>query len=105
MTKENRRETGNTIKLKKGYKVRVISGKDKGREGEVIHVFPNRDRVVVSGINMVKSFRKKTQKDEGGIIEMEAPLRVSKVALICPKCKEAVRVGKSGICKNCGKKI
>ncbi len=93
------------MKIKKGDKVRVLSGKDKGREGEVISVNPRLGKVVVSGINMLKSFRKKTQEEEGGIIEAEAPLTVSKAALICPKCKKAVRVGKGRVCRSCGANI
>lgn len=93
------------MKIRKSDKVRVLSGKDKGREGEVVRVNPQLGKIVVAGINMVKAFRKKTQEEEGGIIEMEAPLSASKVALICPKCKKSVRVGKGRVCKNCGAKV
>ena len=97
------------MKILKGDKVKVILGKDKGREGEIIRVFPKTNRVVVKGLNLFKKHIKATQNQTGGIIEKERPLLVSKVVLICPNCKKAVRVGyqldkeghKYRICKKC----
>lgn len=93
------------LKIRKGDKVRVISGKDKGREGEVVRAIPEEGKVVVAGINIVKHFTKKTQKEPGGIIEAEAPLWASKVVLICPKCKKPSRLRKGRVCKNCKAEI
>lgn len=93
------------MKVKKGDKVRVLSGKDLGREGEVLRVFPKEEKVIVAGINKVAHFTKKTTKEPGGIIMKEAPLWISKIAFLCPKCKKAVRLGKGRICRNCGAKV
>ena len=93
------------VKIRKGDKVRVLSSKDRGREGEVILVLPRKGKVVVGGINLLKHFTKKTDKEPGGIIEAEAPLWVSKVALLCPKCKKAVRLRKGRVCQNCRAKV
>ena len=89
--------------------VKILLGKDKGREGEVIRSIPRKNQVVVKGLNLFKKHIKATSNQKGGIIEKERPLLVSKVALICPECKKTVRVGyqidKSGekhrICKKC----
>ncbi|OGC53977.1 50S ribosomal protein L24 [candidate division WWE3 bacterium RIFCSPHIGHO2_01_FULL_48_15] len=93
------------IKIRKGDKVKVLTGRDRGREGEVARVFPSEGKIIVGGINMLKRFTKKTQKEPGGIVEVEAPLSVSKVAFLCSKCKKASRLGKGRICKNCGAKV
>jgi len=93
------------LKIKKGDKVKILTGKDQGQEGEVMSVSTGRGKVLVSGINLVKHFGKKTPQDEGGIVEREAPLPVSNVAIVCPKCKKASRVSKDRVCKNCGAKI
>jgi large subunit ribosomal protein L24 len=97
------------MKLIKGDKVKVLIGKDKGREGEITRVFPKKNKVVVKGLNIFKKHIKATQQSKGGIIEKERPFLVSKVILICPECKKAVRVGyqidkqgnKYRICKKC----
>jgi large subunit ribosomal protein L24 len=96
--------------IKKKDKVIVLSGKDKGKKGEVLDVFPNKDRVIVSKINFVKRHTKPTQKDPGGIREKEAPIAASKVMLICPKCNQAFRSKfdklsdgkKVRVCRKCG---
>ena len=93
----------------KGDKVKVLLGKDKGREGEVVRSFPKNNEIVVKGLNLFKKHIKATQNQPGSIIEKERPLAVSKVALICPECKKVTRVGyqidKSGdkyrVCKKC----
>lgn len=102
-------------KIKKGDTVEVISGRfeDKGKRGEVIKVLPDEDRVVVQGVNMRKKHQSQVQTQgrtlAPGIIEFEAPIHISNVMLVCPKCGEAVRVGvqrEDGealrVCKNCG---
>lgn len=93
------------MKIRKGDQVRVLSGKDRGREGEVLRVFPQDGKVVVAGINLLKSFTKKTKDSAGGIVEAEAPLRVSKLGVICPKCKKVSRLTKSRICRHCGEQV
>ena len=80
-------------KIKKGDKVVVLSGKDKGKTGEVTRVLPKDDRVVVSGVNTVKRHQRPTQTNAGGIEEKDAPIHVSNVALADPKSGEPTRVG------------
>lgn len=81
-------------KIKKGDRVIVLAGKDKGREGEVIRSIPSESRVVVSGINMVTRHAKPTQADpQGGVKKFEAPIHVSNVALKDPKTGKPARVG------------
>lgn len=80
-------------KIKKGDKVAILAGRDKGKTGEVIKVMPDENRVLVSGVNMVKRHNRPTQTAPGGIEEKEAPIHVSNVALTDPKSGEATRVG------------
>ena len=80
-------------KLKKGDKVVVISGRDKGRSGEVVRVLPREDRALVRGINVVKRHQKQTMKEEGGIVRKELPIHLSNIALADPKDGKPTRVG------------
>lgn len=80
-------------KIKKGDKVIVLTGRDKGKTGEVTQVLPKEDRVVVSGVNVVKRHQRATQTTPGGIVEKNASIHVSNVALADPKSGEATRVG------------
>ena len=80
-------------KIRKGDKVVVLAGKDKGRTGEVIQVMPKDDKAVVRGINMVKRHQRQTGAQEGGIISKEARVHLSNVALADPKDKKPTRVG------------
>lgn len=81
-------------KIKKGDHVVVIAGKDKGRKGEVLKVFPKQSRVVVKGIKMVKRHMRPSQADpEGGIKQFEAPIHISNVAHLDPKEGKPTRVG------------
>ncbi|MGI6045504.1 MAG: 50S ribosomal protein L24 [Eggerthellaceae bacterium] len=100
--------------IKKNDRVVVIAGKDKDKEGVVLRALPQKQRVVVEKVNMVRKAMHPTQQNmQGGIESIEAPLHVSNVKLICPNCKEAVRVGhrvneagkKVRVCKKCGKDI
>ncbi|MDR1952644.1 MAG: 50S ribosomal protein L24 [Elusimicrobiota bacterium] len=101
------------LNIRKKDKVVVLAGKDKGKKGEVLNVFPLESKVVVSKINFVKRHTKPTQRDAGGIREKEAPLSISKVMLLCPKCNQAVRPKfdslsdgkKVRICRKCGEMI
>ncbi|KSU57436.1 50S ribosomal protein L24 [[Bacillus] enclensis] len=80
--------------VKKGDKVVVITGKDKGKTGTVLAAFPKNDRVLVEGINVVKKHAKPSQMNpQGGIISQEASIHVSNVMLLDPKSNEATRVG------------
>ena len=81
------------FKIKKGDQVVVITGRDKGKKGEVLEVFRAESRVRVQGVNMVKRHRRATQNDAGGIISMEAPLHISNVAHVDPESGAATRVG------------
>lgn len=106
-------------RIKKGDTVVVVRGKkaNRGREGKVIRVLPEKNRVVVEGINLVKKHLKEIPNvREGGIIEIEAPIHVSNVMLLCPNCKKPTRVGfriveekgvvrKYRYCKKCGENI
>ena len=107
------------LKIKKGDTVEIMSGReqDKGQRGEVIRVLPKESRIVIQGVNMRKKHQRQVQTQgrtmNPGIIEFEAPLHISNVALVCPKCNKASRVGvhrdEDGIahrvCKNCEKQI
>jgi large subunit ribosomal protein L24 len=80
--------------VKKGDKVKVISGKDRGKEGTILEAFPKKDRVIVEGINMVKKHAKPSQENpQGGILDIEASVHVSNVMPIDPKTGEPTRVG------------
>lgn len=83
------------MRIKKGDKVMVISGDDKGVQGEVVRVLPSKDRIVVSGVNIVKKHQRPRQggrtQVQGGIIEFEAPIHVSNVMLVDPKTNEPTR--------------
>ncbi|MFA5750196.1 MAG: 50S ribosomal protein L24 [Candidatus Shapirobacteria bacterium] len=97
------------MKILKGDKVKVLIGKDKGREGVVVKSFPKKSSVVVKDLNIFKKHVKPTQGHQGSIVEKERAIYISKVMLICPECKKTTRVGykidKSGekyrICKKC----
>ena len=97
------------MKIKVNDKVRVLSGKNRGKEGKVIQVFPVAGKVVIEGVNIMKKhLRTQKQGQKGQVIELAAPLFVSKVTLICPKCGKTSRVGykieagnKKRICHAC----
>jgi large subunit ribosomal protein L24 len=80
-------------KIKKGDKVIVLTGRDKGRTGEVIEVQPDASRALVRGVNTVKRHQKQTAQQEGGIISKEAPVHLSNLALADPKDGKPTRVG------------
>ncbi len=81
------------MKIKKGDQVIVLTGKDKGKKGEVLRAIPTEDRVVVSGVKVVKKHTKPTQFSAGGIVEKELAIHISNVALVDPKKGVATRVG------------
>ena len=80
-------------KIKKGDNVVVLTGKDKGKTGEVLAVFPSEERATVRGINLVKKHQKESAKQQGGIISLEAPIHLSNLAIADPKDGKATRVG------------
>ena len=102
------------LKIKKGDKVKVLTGKDRGKTGNVTRVLPAAGKVIVDGVNVAKKHQKATRATmQGGIIDKDMPLPVSNVALVCPSCGKATRVGykidpsgaKVRICKKCGGEI
>ncbi|MGA7712068.1 MAG: 50S ribosomal protein L24 [Rhizomicrobium sp.] len=80
-------------KIKKGDRVVVTTGRDKGKKGEVIKVFPKEARALVSGVNVVKRHQRQTQKTQGGIVSKELPVHLSNLAHVDPKSGDATRVG------------
>lgn len=96
-------------KLRKEDLVQVVAGKDKGKQGKVVRIDRNKGRVIVAGVNMVKKAQKKrSQTDRGGIVEIEAPLHISNVMIVCKKCGPT-RIGykiegesKKRVCRKCG---
>jgi len=102
------------MKIKKGDKVKVLAGKDKGKESTVLRALPEKQRVVLERLNIVKKAQRPTQKNpQGGIMTIEAPIHVSNVAIICPHCKATTRIAiqrdeqnkKVRFCKKCNKGI
>jgi large subunit ribosomal protein L24 len=82
------------MKIRKNDTVLVIAGKDKGKKGKVRKALPREDKVIIEGLNMIKRHsRTKGQAKQAGIIELESPLHVSKVMIICSKCTKPARVG------------
>ena len=101
------------MKIRKGDRVKVISGKDKGTESEVMRALPRQHKVVVEKVAVAKKHQRPNQRtQQGGIVEVEMPIDVSNVMLMCPNCKRPVRVsvrreGKKASrgCKKCGQDI
>jgi len=82
-----------SVKIKAGDKVRVIAGKNKGKKGKVIQVFKSRNKASVEGINLsIKHMRPRRQNEKGQKIEFPAPINISNLKLICPRCSKVVRV-------------
>ena len=97
----------NSMNIKKGDKVKVLAGKDKGKEGTILRSLPQKQRVVVEKVNIVKKALRPTQQNpQGGISSVEAPIHVSNVMLVCPSCNKRDENGKKvRVCKKCGKDI
>ncbi len=101
------------MKIRKNDTVKIMLGKDHGKEGKVEKVFTKKGKVIVAGMNLVKRHVKKgVAGAEGSILEIPKPIYISNVGLICPNCKKVTRVGfkkegdnKMRICKKCGKEI
>jgi large subunit ribosomal protein L24 len=96
-------------RLKKGDTVKVIAGKEKGKTGKVLSTLPDKQRVLVEKVNLIKRHKKPDAKGKGGIVEKEGPLHVSNVMVLCGKCGAGVRIGhkvlddgkKVRVCKKC----
>ena len=104
----------NSVHIKKGDTVYVLSGKDKGKKGKVLAVVPDDMMVLVEGVNMSTKHKKpRTRYQQGGIIHQESPISSSKVMLVCERCKAPTKVGKlihedgqkDRVCKKCGEVI
>lgn len=102
------------IHIRKGDTVIAIAGKDKGKTGKALKVFPKENYLIVEGINYVKKHTRKTREEEtGGIIQKEGLIHISNLMLFCKKCNRPTRVGKTvlkdgrkeRICKKCGEAI
>ncbi len=101
------------ISIKKKDKVIIISGDDKGKQGEVVKIFPDKNRVIVSKVNFAKKHSKPRQTEPGGIKQIELPVHISNVQLICPKCNQKIKPKfdrlsdgkKVRICRKCGEMI
>jgi large subunit ribosomal protein L24 len=102
------------LKVKKNDKVRVISGKDKGKTGKVLRIEPDKNKIYIERINIIKRHtRKKGQNQPGGIISKEGPIHLSNIRVICPNCGKLSHVGfevkdsgeKVRICRKCGQQI
>ena len=102
------------MKVVKNDMVLVISGNYRGKKGKVLKVFPKERRVIVEGVNFIKRHTKPTQKNpQGGIVEKEAPIHVSNLMVICPKCDVPSRLGrkiledgkKVRVCRSCGEML
>lgn len=96
--------------IKKNDTILVITGKEKGKKGRVLSVSPMKDQLLIEKVNIIKRHMKPTRKyTQGGIIEKEAPLHISNVMLVCPKCSKPTRIGNSllqdgrkvRMCKKC----
>ena len=101
------------MKLRQGDRVVVLSGKDIGKEGTITRVYPERRTVIVEGVNLAKRHQRPTKATmQGGIIDKDMPVPISNVALVCPACGKASRVGyrieggeKRRVCKKCDKDL
>ena len=101
------------IRIHKKDTVLVVAGKDRGKKGEVLRVFPAKARVLVAKVNVVTKAQKPTQGQAGGLQQKESPIHVSNVMLVCPKCEQPVRPKSDKlatgervrICRKCGEVI
>ena len=101
------------MRIRKGDTVKVLSGNDKGKTGEVLEIIPKTNKIVVKGVNVRKKHVKaRRQGEESGIISVECAIHSAKVNVVCPKCGKATKIGyseekgeKVRVCKKCGAKI
>lgn len=101
------------MKIKKGDIVKITAGKDKGKTGKVLRVFPNEQKIIVEGRNLVKKHSKpKREGEKGQRVEIPAKINISNLMLVCPKCGKATKAGyritdknKFRVCKKCKSEI
>lgn len=100
------------MKIHRNDNVEIIAGKERGKRGEVVKVLQEDNKVIVGGLNMIKkAMRKRSQQDQGGIVEIEAPISASNVMVICKKCGKTriayeIKDGKkTRICRKCGEAL
>lgn len=101
------------MRIKKGDKVLIIAGKDRGKSGKVLQSFPKEGRIIAENINLLKKYRRsKKQGEKGQIVEIAGTINVSNVMLICPKCNQPSRTGKKRTergswryCKKCSQEF
>ena len=102
------------VHVKTGDTVKVISGRERGKEGKVIAVSPKEGKLIIEGVNLVsKHVKPRKMGDEGGIVKAEAAMYACKVQLVCPHCKKATRIAhniatdgtKERMCKKCGQSL
>ncbi len=98
------------FRVRRDDQVVILAGKDRGKKGRVLHVYPERSRAVVEGLNLVKRHMRRTQTNpQGAVVSKESPLPLDRIQPVCPKCNRGVRVGfkvatdgsKSRICRRC----
>jgi large subunit ribosomal protein L24 len=103
-----------SVHIRRGDTVGVIAGRERGKRGKVLRVLPEKSRVLIEHVNMVKKHQRPTQKlRQGGIIEREGPLALSNVLVVCPRCDKPARTGikvltdgrKVRTCRRCGESI
>lgn len=103
-----------SLRIRKGDRVIVLTGKDRGKTGRVLKVFPSRNRVIVEGINLVKKhIRRRSESEPGGIKDVPASIHISNVNLFCPQCNRGVRFGvkiledksKVRVCTRCNREL
>ncbi|MBS4021477.1 MAG: 50S ribosomal protein L24 [Dethiobacter sp.] len=105
--------TVSKLHVRKGDKVLVLSGKDKGKKGKILSAEPSKGTVVVEGVNIVKKHTRASQRVQAGIHEHPAPLNCAKVMVVCPNCQKATRIKKEAqkdgtrirACKKCGESL
>lgn len=107
------------MRVKKNDQVLVLAGNYKGKQGKVLKVYPKDNRLIVEGVNFIKRHTRPSQQNpQGGIVEKEAPIHISNVMVVCPKCNTASRMGHAEmndetrnkiyrvrVCKNCGEML
>ncbi|MBI5873279.1 MAG: 50S ribosomal protein L24 [Candidatus Omnitrophica bacterium] len=103
------------FKIRKGDTVAVLTGKDKGKQGKVMYVLPEKHKALVEGINYVKKAKRRTSQEQqhSGIVQMEKPVAISNLAVICKSCNVPAKTGisvlkdktKARICKKCNEAI
>ncbi len=107
------------MRVNKNDQVIVIAGNNKGKKGKVLKVYPDKNQIIVEGVHFIKRHTRPTQKNpKGGVVEKEAPIHVSNVMVICPKCSTPARMGSKSVidevknrknrvrvCKNCNEML